>query len=116
VPDGASVKAVRGTSFPRDGVSIVSCRSLVDVASCLCAKETPVDRHAGRVVRNVVQALEKRRLLCTRLLDVDMMTENDAIKEGLKFVSQLCDGREAIGDVVTGDGDSDICGFLWKKF
>jgi hypothetical protein len=66
------VKAVSGTSFPLDGVSMVSCHSLADVASCRTDEDTGDERHAGRVARVVVQPLEKRRLLRKRVLDVDI--------------------------------------------
>jgi hypothetical protein len=72
---------VRVTFCPGDGVSTVSCSSLLDVANCLCAKEIRTDGHAGRVARVVVQALEKRRLLHTRLLSVDIMTGTETIAE-----------------------------------
>jgi hypothetical protein len=40
-----------------------------------------MDIHAGRVARIVVQALVKRRLLHTRLLDVDIMIRTKTIEE-----------------------------------
>jgi hypothetical protein len=80
LPEGASVTAVRGTSGPRDGVSMISWRNLVEVASCRCVDGSPVNKHAGRVVRVVVQALVKRRLQRMRLLGADIVFELNQIK------------------------------------
>jgi hypothetical protein len=54
VPDGALVTVVRGTSGPRDGVSMFSWNSLVEVVSCRGGEQIRMGRHAGRdVIRSV---------------------------------------------------------------
>jgi hypothetical protein len=77
LPDGFGVKAVRGTSCPRDGVSTVSCWNLEDMASCLDGTIAWLDRHAGRVARVVVQLLARRPLLRNSALDADIMGYNE---------------------------------------
>jgi hypothetical protein len=62
-----------------------------------------VERHAGRVARVVMQALDKRRLLRTRVLEVDIA----AVAAGLEYF-QLgrLDGLRTVRGVVIGDGDA----------
>jgi hypothetical protein len=61
-----------------------------------------IERHAGRVARVVMQALDNRRLLRTRVLDVDIA----AVAAGLEYFQlERLDGLRTVRGVVIGDGD-----------
>jgi hypothetical protein len=71
-----------------------------------------MDIHAGRVARIVVQALVKRRLLHTRLLDVDIMIGTKTIEERYNDCLKCVMREEQCTKLVV---TANVCS-CWKKF